>query len=300
MTKRSSSSVFDAIHQLDRQDSQNASRKRRATERDIQRARAAKSQVRLHAQLLEFRILLQRVLVLAKNEHDNDDSKAAAKTRCEKLTGQLQKALSILTDPPSMSTTVTKDKKKDKKATAVDKDGTDVGVDDATQYASLKAEWMAVLNRRQKDLRLHAGLTAKSSFRVMDSSFWEQVESTASHDRLRRQVGAGTDNATGATKPTSTVLDDSKLYQNMLQDFLRTQQQQQNADGNGNSSSHHLQRSNRNAPKKLVDRKASKGRKLRYATLPKLVNFTFPVARDTSKLAMDPDEWFQSLFGGRK
>jgi hypothetical protein len=51
--------------------------------------------------------------------------------------------------------------------------------------------------------------------------------------------------------------------------------------------------------KKMVDRKASKGRKIRYNEVTKLVNFTFPLSRPASANSnLDQGEWFRSLFGG--
>ena len=50
------------------------------------------------------------------------------------------------------------------------------------------------------------------------------------------------------------------------------------------------------ANKANVDRRASKGRILRYTVHPKLVNFTFPVSRPQPMIA--EDIWFKSLFGG--
>jgi hypothetical protein len=51
--------------------------------------------------------------------------------------------------------------------------------------------------------------------------------------------------------------------------------------------------------KKMVDRKASKGRKIRYHEIAKLVNFTFPLSRPSNPSSnLDQDEWFRSLFGG--
>jgi hypothetical protein len=45
-----------------------------------------------------------------------------------------------------------------------------------------------------------------------------------------------------------------------------------------------------------VDRRASKGRKIRYAVHPKLVNFAFPIARPVPTIV--ENVWFNSLFGG--
>ena len=46
----------------------------------------------------------------------------------------------------------------------------------------------------------------------------------------------------------------------------------------------------------FVDRRASKGRKIRYTVHPKLVNFTFPLSRPEPIIS--DDVWFKSLFGG--
>jgi protein AATF/BFR2 len=53
---------------------------------------------------------------------------------------------------------------------------------------------------------------------------------------------------------------------------------------------------NKTAKTTAVDRRASKGRKIRYAVVPKLVNFTFPVSRPEPTIS--EDVWFKSLFGG--
>ena len=74
--------------------------------------------------------------------------------------------------------------------------------------------------------------------------------------------------------PTSTALDSNGL--------LAAMKKKRSSNSNGGSSS--------------VDRRASKGRKIRYTVNPKLVNFTFPVARKEPMIS--DDVWFKSLFGG--
>ena len=74
--------------------------------------------------------------------------------------------------------------------------------------------------------------------------------------------------------PTSTALDSNGL--------LAAMKKKRASNSNGGSSS--------------VDRRASKGRKIRYTVNPKLVNFTFPVARKEPMIS--DDVWFKSLFGG--
>lgn len=75
--------------------------------------------------------------------------------------------------------------------------------------------------------------------------------------------------------PTSTALDSNGLLAAM-----RKKRASNNSNGGSGS----------------VDRRASKGRKIRYTVNPKLVNFTFPVARKEPMIS--DDVWFKSLFGG--
>ena len=138
----------------------------------------------------------------------------------------------------------------------------------------MKDAWKEVFNKRYKDLRLHAGLTAKAQFKLLDSDFWQQVESTSTYEL--------------ASVNGSSHFDDSKVYQHMLQDFLLGRDK--------NTAMDVIKRKKGKKSTKEVDRRASKGRKIRYAVIPKLVNFTFPQQR--GETAMDDDEWFKSLFGG--
>lgn len=258
VSKRGHASVFAAVQQLDSEDV-HAARKRQATEKDLRRSRAARSQTKIHGLLMELRILFQRF-----NGEDAvpGESKESSKL-CNELLSKLLKARSTLnsanSDVPDYS-----------------KPGEDII---ATEYRAARQRWMEVLNRRHKDLRLHAGITAKAQFKIVDSTFWEQVEATVAHEQMR----AG----------ESKEFDDSKLYQHMLQDFLVAK----------GASAHETttleRRKSKSRNKKNVDRKASKGRKIRYVVVPKLVNFTFPVSRPVSD-GMDGDEWFKSLFGADK
>lgn len=143
-----------------------------------------------------------------------------------------------------------------------------------SEYDDCREEWKEVLNRRSKDLRLHSGSSAKAQFRLLHSNFWEQVESVATYTDTKE-------------------FDDSKLYQNQLRDFLLGKQ--------NNAETALLKRRRKKAnSSQNVDRKASKGRKIRYAVIPKLVNFTFPVERsNNNSSAMSEDELFSSLFGGQ-
>lgn len=168
------------------------------------------------------------------------------------------------------------------------------------EYEAHREVWKEVLDRRHKDVRLHSGaLTNKTQFRVMDSSFWQQVESTVQHELMRGQLSS--DN--------TTLFDDTKVYQQLLKDFV-TSSSQATAAGNAAQVAAAQQRlvskksAAANSKKKAqVDRKASKGRKIRYTEIPKLANFTFPLSRpnnsvsdSTTTLTLDESAWFRSLF----
>jgi hypothetical protein len=170
-----------------------------------------------------------------------------------------------------------------------------------SEYEHCRQSWREVLNRRYRDLRLHSGLAAKSGtkFNVVDQSFWDQVTATVSHERIMK-VTTTTEEEDGRSSLTSSQkgFDDSKVYQQLLKDFIST-----SAEEKGDAAAERLRRAmekkNRRAKNaKVVDRKASKGRKIRYTVNAKLTNFTFPIARRTP--AIDADNWFRSLFGGTK
>ena len=264
------SSVFDAIQELDSQDGR-ANRKRKTTtfSRDAAKSKAARSQTKIHGHLMECRILLQRAMTTESSDH-------VVVGQCNRLLSQLLEARRQLT------------RKQDDNDYQELVESEDLPHVLQAEYEQCRDEWRQVLDRRHKDLRLHSGLS-KTQFRVMDSSFWQQVDATVSHELLRAQS-----NDDG--QPT---FDDTKVYQHMLQDFVLSSSS--TAGGAEEAAAQRLRRALKaesSKKKKDVDRRASKGRRIRYVEIPKLVNFTFPVARAPPPTGMEEDEFFRSLFGG--
>lgn len=123
----------------------------------------------------------------------------------------------------------------------------------------------------------------------MDSSFWQQVDATIEYEEIRKNDGK--------SAQQSVLFDDSKVYQQLLKDFVANSTKGIGTEASADAMRASTKHKNSNKKKKDVDRRASKGRKIRYKEIPKLVNFTFPLSRpNTSNL--DRDEYFQSLFGG--
>lgn len=266
MTKKRNLSVFDAIQELESEDVKAEKKRRKRTTSDRLRAEAAQSQSKIYNHLIECRILLQRATTSAGEEEQNSD----VEENCNTLLKSLLEARSQLVSGDS------------------DVDGKYEGVVNSSsldleevleeEYEACRDIWKTVLNKRHNDLKLHSGLKAKNQFKVMDSSFWEQVEGTMEYEGLRENADQ------------KDTFDDSKLYQQLLKDFVTT-------SANANSGTSRPEKKSKKSKSKEVDRRASKGRKIRYKEIPKLVNFTFPLSRNNNS-NLNQDEWFQSLFGG--
>jgi hypothetical protein len=274
MGKKRNLSVFDAIQELESEDVQAESQRRKRTTADAQRAQAAQSQTKIYNHLVECRILFQRAMTSTPGGNDDE---SAMRDQCDVLLETLLQARHQLTGGD-------KDERDDKYSDLIKKDSSGEEVEEIleSEYDTCREQWKHVLNRRHKDLKLHAGLTAKSQFRVMDSSFWEQVEATVEYEQLREN-----------DKDEKATFEDSKVYQQLLKDFVATS----SAAASGSDSLRKASKKSSQNKNNEVDRRASKGRKIRYKEIPKLVNFTFPLSRPNNS-NLDQDEWFQSLFGG--
>jgi protein AATF/BFR2 len=92
------------------------------------------------------------------------------------------------------------------------------------------------------------------------------------------------------------IFDDNDFYADLIGQFLRSR----NADGAAvgdevRADAEQLRAARRRRANATVDRKASKGRRLRYTVMPKLQNFLAPTDRHDLNFAAD--ELFANLFG---
>lgn len=307
-------SVFDAIEELDTQD-RNAERKRRKeTSAEKKRALEAQNQTKIYNHLLETRILLQRAVNKvndSSNSGNTNDSlqpdtdstssgKSSFRETCDTLLAKLlQTRNQLSSEPPTEESESDSTCNEKYEALLRPSASSSANLNKTLQeeYETHRDDWKKILNRKHKSLRLHSGVTAKSQFRIMDSSFWEQVDATVEYEEIR-QNDEKSSSSTSSTK-SSMAFDDSKVYQMLLKDFVANSAS--SAVG-GDTSKEALRSSkkyknNNGSKKKDVDRRASKGRKLRYKEIPKLVNFTFPLSRPNTS-SLNRDEYFQSLFGG--
>lgn len=293
MGRKRDMSVFDAIEELDSQDRKAERKRRKETSAEKKRALEAQGQTKIYNHLLESRILLQRAM---KNADGFPNPEKASLSQCisskktsfrETCDNLLQNLLSARSKLFGSLEEVTG--KYQSLLLPSESHVSNLHSSLQDEYEMHRNEWKKVLNRKHKSLRLHTGVTAKSQFRILDSSFWEQVEATVEYEEIRQN----------SQNNNPELFNDSKVYQQLLKDFVANST---SSAGGGTESMEALRssttsRNNNKSKKKDVDRRASKGRKIRYTEIPKLVNFTFPLSRsNTSNL--DREEYFQSLFGG--
>ncbi|KAL3925422.1 MAG: hypothetical protein SGILL_000428 [Bacillariaceae sp.] len=283
MGKKRDMSIFDAIEELETQDRRADGKRQKRSQTDHQRAKEVETQTKIYNNLVEVRILMQR----AKGATANVSATSVSATFRDTCNNVLEKLL-LARSQLAGETDTPEDKYKDMLSSSSSKELHKMLKD---EHEGHKEQWKTIFNQRHKSLKLHSGVTAKSQFRVMDSSFWEQVESTVEYEEIRERNSA---DSAYATK----VFDDSKVYQQLLKDFV-TSSTSTAGTSSAAVAAHRLKaaQQKKNSDKKNVDRRASKGRKIRYKEISKLVNFTFPLSRP-SVSNLNQDEYFHSLFGG--
>lgn len=294
MGRKRELSVFDAIEELDSQDRKAERKRRKKTSSEKRKALEAQSQTKIYNSLLEARILLQRAVnkvTSVSNQENNPllldaaSKKSSFRETCDALLEKLLRTRNQLSRSAGSNPEEYEDRLMPSSSSVAN-------LHNCLQreFENNREDWKRILNKKHRNLRLHSGVTAKSNFRIMDSSFWEQVEATMEYEEIRQ-------NNTKSTK--SILFDDFKVYQQLLKDFV-TNSTNSNAGEETSTETLRLStkyKNNENSKGKDVDRRASKGRKIRYKEIPKLVNFTFPLSRsNTSNL--DREEYFRSLFGG--
>lgn len=298
MVKKRDLSIFESIEELESQDLKADRKRQKKNVDDHRRAKEVQSQTKIYNQLVEARILMQRAIVsgyksnavVAALDEDSSDRQAPAATEFRETCNSLLEKLLIAR---CQLIGGTKAEEGVYGHLLKSKDSSTLHETLQSEYELHRKQWKQTLNQRQQSLRLHSGITAKSQFRVMDSSFWEQVDATVEFEEMRNR------HTNDESSNQTTGIDDSKVYHQLLKDFVANSTHITTGDGTTTTDRlRALQRKQSSENKQNnVDRRASKGRKIRYKEIPKLVNFTFPLSRPNLS-SLSQDEYFQSLFGG--
>ena len=280
-------------------------RKYQMSTETLPRSFAAKSQVEIHTNLIECRILIQQALssvnnVVREDDDDIDENRNGLDELLNKLiTARRQLCFSNDEEVESDSESET-DSGSDSE---VEEDDEDSKNDKrlAKEYSKLRTNWKETLNKHHANINLQ-NQQNKNKFQVIDQSLWAQVESNVKHSVIldHAHINDGDDKEDQEQALSKQMQhDDSKLYQHMLKEYILLSAERGKDDA-ASAAAERLKRSmKKGAKKKDVDRRASKGRKIRYVVHEKLQNFTFPVSRGTgSGGIMDEDVLFKSMLGG--
>lgn len=256
-----------------------------------QKSKAAKSQLRLHHKLMELRILLQRYMSqVSQQQLHNSDKEILQVT--EQIRNTLLLARRTMLNNHQQETTPI--------------DASEAELVLVSDYEKAREEqWKPVLNQHQRALRIRSGAASSSSkqagssqqFRVMDPTFWDHIENVIAQEQLFPTAISIEDPSRQQKDGNGMIYMDGKLYSHMLQDFIASSSTSDDASTSTGTTTLKamqltMQKQLRN--KKKVDRKASKGRKIRYKVHDKMTHYTFPVFRPTP--AISEQDWFPSLF----
>eukprot|EP00891_Asterochloris_glomerata_P009293 jgi/Astpho2/9293/Aster-06864 len=137
----------------------------------------------------------------------------------------------------------------------------------------------------RKTMLASGGIVSRGNLRALNQS---APAASAAEQPLQQAVEAGVATATaptGAVEPNNETFDDAEFYAQLLKEFLE-------ATGSAGPGLVHTAQGRKR--RKQVDRRASKGRKLRFHVQDKLVSFMSPV--EAAADAMAP-KLFRNLFG---
>ncbi|KAF9786508.1 apoptosis-antagonizing transcription factor [Thelephora terrestris] len=133
----------------------------------------------------------------------------------------------------------------------------------------------------------------KNAVQLISESFSDQTSWTKMVDRTRVYRGKGERIGSGFSQHGERdpeVFDDTDFYQQLLRDVI-------DARNGGSGSQDWIQAQKERKKRKVVDTKASKGRKIRYEVQAKLQNFMVPIPVTNGWHEEQIDELFSSLLG---
>ena len=255
----------------------------------LRKSKAAKSQLRLNHKLMELRILLQRYMSqVSQPQQHNSDKEILQVT--EQIRNTLLLARRTMLNNHQQETTPI--------------DASEAALVLVSDYEKAREEqWKPVLNQHQRALRIRSGVASSSSkqagsskqFRVIDQTFFDHIENVIAQEQLFPTASSIDEPSRQQQDGNDIIYMDGKLYSHMLQDFIASSASDDTSKtGTTTLKAMQLTMQKQLRNKKKVDRKASKGRKIRYKVHDKMTHYTFPVFRPTP--AISEQDWFPSLF----
>ena len=188
-------------------------------------------------------------------------------------------------------------------------------------HKTLQPQWKAVTDKWHA--RLNFGSEqAKSKLKVLNYSMWDQIDNIITDENkfIEKTYGLYQDSKRHDKESNNhdnnnensklydfEVYDDNAFYSSLLKNYINSNTEiTNNSDYVLNADElKELRKYKKNPNGKNVDRKASKGRKIRYVPHVKLQNFMFPIANNGSRektdnydavSLLDSDRLMTSLF----
>ncbi|KAF2993007.1 rRNA-processing protein bfr2 [Curvularia kusanoi] len=273
---------------------------------DVAKGQAVKTQRNTFDTLLNSRIRLQKALIstnsMAAEQHKEATAPDASVSAAEAA------ALTLLNNLTDLRISLEESRTGEKRKRTT----FDANTSSADIWSSIRSTEKAVVPHRKTVLerwsnKTKATTVTNNKARLNASAqqtLTEVLDSqlTSSHLVTRTQTPrscAPLQSAHKGAQPDAAIYDDADFYGLLLKELL----EQRSADVNANGTSEFVvqapwQVAREAKTKKVVDTKASKGRRLRYTVQEKLQNFMAPEDRGEWE-ERQRDELFGSLFGKR-
>uniref|UniRef100_M4C2H0 Apoptosis-antagonizing transcription factor C-terminal domain-containing protein n=1 Tax=Hyaloperonospora arabidopsidis (strain Emoy2) TaxID=559515 RepID=M4C2H0_HYAAE len=272
-----------------------------AQDRDkvVEKATHVRNQKLIWERCLEVQIYTKRLLTTARDVADQDvtdgetTEEDTVASRKELVVAELYKSIEAvaalqekLCNVPELCAVEVSMKKRKRSCD-------DLWQEIATSSSAMLPQYNDILSTytRKTDLAAGSKNTQAKKFKAVNQDILAQVESVlVDPRRVKRKAHALLDvpeadvTEGGEEQLDELMYDDSDFYQQLLKEFIES----------GGGGSGQVKRTHRKK-NRIVNRKASKGRQLRYTVHPKLENFMFP--EPYPRPEMDVTELFRSLFG---
>ncbi|XP_067937616.1 protein AATF-like isoform X2 [Watersipora subatra] len=296
---------------------------------DVRRGQAVQSQIKLWETLLQLRILLQKLLIASNMlpQHDvwqqlsSDESENSQKLSSETLCGAEESCMKLSSKLLVLQTIMEGEKPANR---GMKRSLEEVEECVETQYGVAQKRRREVIRKWDEKTRLsmtamakrkHTENTHQSTLNQIDHilSDFNRLQSRSQQNKSNFHIIGKTAKVKneelqeaeemskeGNSKPESDKSDpeifcDDDFYHQLLRELI--EQRTSRSDDPIAMSRQWLEvQALRKKIKRTIDTRASKGRKLRYNVMPKLVNFMAPILSATEWDDDRKDELFASLF----
>ncbi|OAA42347.1 protein BFR2 [Beauveria brongniartii RCEF 3172] len=271
---------------------------------DIEKGAAIQKQRKLYDGLLNLRIRLQKALVAAntfsalEEEQEEGERTAESYDTAEVTALSLLNTISSLRENCGAPVVSGIKRKRDYEASSTSAEIWEQLQEEDRRALKFREKCLEKWSHKVQSVNLTAPKTLSSRNKTLVDSLHDQLNDPENRLAKRTRVPRSCAPAQHAKKMAEdkTIFDDADFYQLLLKELV----EQRTVDSSSNQTSAVpsvvLTASRENRTRKVVDRKASKGRKMRFTVHEKLQNFMAPEDRRQWEQGAI-DRLFSTLFG---